>query len=167
MRLLLSILIVSLTNFVFSQDSLLKISTQSDVLVRTYQIMKQLPDSIYQMKIVSGKKMEIISLNAQQLDLSTNNYRQLFKRTPGIYVSEHDASGLQASISTRGLSANRSWEFNMRQNGYDIAADPSGYPETYYTPTLDAVAKVDVYRGSSALQYGTQFGGMINYQFKE
>ena len=137
------------------------------MVVRTYQIVKQLPDSIYLMKIVSGKKMESISLNSQQLDLSTNNYRQLFKRTPGMYVSEHDASGLQTSISTRGLSANRSWEFNMRQNGYDIAADPSGYPETYYTPTLDAVAKVDVYRGSSALQYGTQFGGMINYQFKD
>ena len=166
-RLLLSLLIISLTTYVFSQDSLLKISTQNDVLVRTYQIMKQLPDSIYQMKIVSGKKMEIISLNSQQLDLSTNNYRQLFKRTPGMYVSDHDASGLQTSISTRGLSANRSWEFNMRQNGYDIAADPSGYPETYYTPTLDAVSKVEVHRGSSALQYGTQFGGMINYQFKD
>jgi len=159
--------LVCLSTHLFSQDSTLKVSTQSDVVVRTYQIVKQLPDSIYQMKIVSGKKMESISLNSQQLDLSTNNYRQLFKRTPGMYVSEHDASGLQTSISTRGLSANRSWEFNMRQNGYDIAADPSGYPETYYTPTLDAVAKVDVYRGSSALQYGTQFGGMINYQFKD
>ena len=167
MRFLLSFVVVTLTTCVFSQDSLLKISTQSDVLVRTYQSYKQVPDSIYQMKIVSGKKMEIISLNAQQMDLSTNNYRQLFKRTPGIYVSEHDASGLQTSISTRGLSANRSWEFNMRQNGYDIAADPSGYPESYYTPTLDAVSKVEVYRGSSALQYGTQFGGMINYQFKD
>ncbi|MEY3585506.1 MAG: hypothetical protein RLZZ243_570, partial [Bacteroidota bacterium] len=159
--------LVVLSSRLFAQDSILKISTQSDVVVRTYQIVKQLPDSIYLMKIVSGKKMESISLNSQQLDLSTNNYRQLFKRTPGMYVSEHDASGLQTSISTRGLSANRSWEFNMRQNGYDIAADPSGYPETYYTPTLDAVAKVDVYRGSSALQYGTQFGGMINYQFKD
>jgi len=167
MRFLLSLVLVSTSTELFSQDSLLKISTQSDVVVRTYQIVKQLPDSIYLMKIVSGKKMESISLNSQQLDLSTNNYRQLFKRTPGMYVSEHDASGLQTSISTRGLSANRSWEFNMRQNGYDIAADPSGYPESYYTPTLDAVAKVDVYRGSSALQYGTQFGGMINYQFKD
>jgi Fe(3+) dicitrate transport protein len=166
-RILFSIAILGLSTPLFSQDSILKISTQSDVLVRTYQMMKQLPDSTYNMKIVAGKKMEIISLNALQLDLSTNNYRQLFKRTPGIYVSEHDASGLQASISTRGLSANRSWEFNMRQNGYDIAADPSGYPESYYTPTLDAVSKVEVHRGSSALQYGTQFGGMINYQFKD
>ena len=167
MRYRFLLVLVCLSTQLFSQDSTLKISTQSDVVVRTYQIAKQLPDSIYLMKIVSGKKMESISLNSQQLDLSTNNYRQLFKRTPGLYVSEHDATGLQTSISTRGLSANRSWEFNMRQNGYDIAADPSGYPETYYTPTLEAVAKVDVYRGSSALQFGTQFGGMINYQFKD
>jgi Fe(3+) dicitrate transport protein len=166
-RIFFSIAILGLSSPLFSQDSILKISTQSDVLVRTYQMIKQLPDSTYNMKIVSGKKMEVISLNAFQLDLSTNNYRQLFKRTPGIYVSEHDASGLQTSISTRGLSANRSWEFNMRQNGYDIAADPSGYPESYYTPALDAVSKVEVHRGSSALQYGTQFGGMINYQFKD
>jgi Fe(3+) dicitrate transport protein len=167
MRYRFLLVLVCLSTQLFSQDSTLKTSTQSDVVVRTYQIAKQLPDSIYLMKIVSGKKMESISLNSQQLDLSTNNYRQLFKRTPGLYVSEHDASGLQTSISARGLSANRSWEFNMRQNGYDIAADPSGYPESYYSPTLDAVAKVDVYRGSSALQYGTQFGGMINYQFKD
>ena len=167
MRYRFLLVLVCLSTQLFSQDNTLKTSTQSDVVVRTYQIAKQLPDSIYLMKIVSGKKIESISLNSQQLDLSTNNYRQLFKRTPGLYVSEHDASGLQTSISARGLSANRSWEFNMRQNGYDIAADPSGYPEAYYSPTLDAVAKVDVYRGSSALQYGTQFGGMINYQFKD
>lgn len=166
-RLLLSFLILGLSTTLFSQDSILKITTQNDVIIRTYTVYKQVPDSLYSMKIVSGKKMELITLNSTQLDLSTNNYRQLFKRTPGLYVSEHDASGLQTSISTRGLSANRSWEFNMRQNGYDIAADPSGYPESYYSPTLDAVAKVEVYRGSSALQYGTQFGGMINYQFKD
>lgn len=164
---LFSFLMVCISFSIFSQDSLMKISTQNDVLVRTYQNFKQAPDSVYQLKIVSGKKMEIIHLNAQHFDLSTNNYRQVFKRTPGIYVSEHDASGLQTSISSRGLSANRSWEFNMRQNGYDIAADPSGYPESYYTPTLDAVSKIEVYRGSAALQYGTQFGGMINYQFKD
>ena len=167
MRYNLLFILTSLSSLLFAQDSLLKISTQNEVITRVYQQSKQTPDSIYQLKIVSGKKMEIVFLNPQQLDLSTNNYRQVFKRTPGIYVSEHDASGLQTSISSRGLSANRSWEFNMRQNGYDIAADPSGYPESYYTPTLDAVSKVEVYRGSSALQYGTQFGGMINYQFKD
>ena len=139
----------------------------SEVIVRTYVQSKTMPDSIYNMRIVAGKKFEVVSLTSKDIDLSTNNYRQAFRKTPGIFVSEHDASGLQTSISTRGLSANRSWEFNMRQNGYDIAADPSGYAEAYYSPTLDAVANVQIYRGSSALQYGSQFGGMINYQLKE
>lgn len=150
----------------YAQDSLINTIT-TDVIVRNYPLNKIFPDSIYGMNIVAGKKMEVLFLNVRDMDLSTNNYRQVFRKTPGIFVSDHDASGLQTSISTRGLSANRSWEFNMRQNGYDIAADPSGYPEAYYSPTLDAVASIEVYRGSSALQYGSQFGGMINYQLKD
>lgn len=139
----------------------------SEVVVKAYQNSKWIPDSMFNMRIVAGKKVEVISLNSKEVDLSTNIYRQAFRKTPGIFVSEHDATGLQTSISTRGLSANRSWEFNMRQNGYDISADPSGYAEAYFSPTLDAVATIQVYRGSSALQYGSQFGGMINYQIKE
>jgi Fe(3+) dicitrate transport protein len=157
-------LILAAIHTTFGQDNN-KIT--ADVLVRTYPLNKITPDSIYGMRIVAGKKMEVVLLNGREMDLSTNNYRQVFRKTPGIFVSDHDASGLQTSISTRGLSANRSWEFNMRQNGYDIAADPSGYAESYYTPTLDAVANIEVFRGSSALQYGSQFGGMINYQYKD
>ncbi|MFZ9583172.1 MAG: TonB-dependent receptor plug domain-containing protein [Crocinitomicaceae bacterium] len=148
----------------FAQDSARQ---TADVIIRTYYQSKILPDSIYQMNIVSGKKMEVVLLSQRNVDASSNAYRQAFRKSPGIFVSEHDPSGLQTSISTRGLSANRSWEFNMRQNGYDIAADPSGYPEAYYSPTLDAVSSIEVYRGSSALQYGTQFGGLINYQLKD
>lgn len=147
-----------------AQDS---VRLTADVIVRTFYRTKFLPDSIFQMNIVSGKKVEVVLLNPRYIDASSNAYRQAFRKTPGIFVSEHDASGLQTSISTRGLSANRSWEFNMRQNGYDIAADPSGYPEAYFSPTMDAVASIEVYRGSSALQYGTQFGGLINYQLKD
>lgn len=152
------------TPTVFAQNAELQ---TSEIIVRSYLQTKIMPDSIYNMRIVAGKKFEVISLTSKDVDLSTNNYRQAFRKTPGIFVSEHDASGLQTSISTRGLSANRSWEFNMRQNGYDVAADPSGYAEAYYSPTLDAVASLHVYRGSSVLQYGSQFGGMINYQLKD
>ncbi len=61
------------------------------------------------------------------------------------------------------LSPNRSWEFNVRQNGYDIAADPFGYPEAYYNPQLQAVQRIEIVRGQGSLQYGPQFGGLINY----
>ena len=163
-RAIFSLCLLSLMITPFAQDSARQ---TADVIIRTYYQSKILPDSIYQMNIVSGKKMEVVLLSQRNVDASSNAYRQAFRKSPGIFVSEHDPSGLQTSISTRGLSANRSWEFNMRQNGYDIAADPSGYPEAYYSPTLDAVSSIEVYRGSSALQYGTQFGGLINYQLKD
>jgi Fe(3+) dicitrate transport protein len=54
----------------------------------------------------------------------------------------------------------------MRQNGYDISSDVFGYPEAYYTPPADAVAKIEILKGASSLQYGPQFGGMINYVFE-
>jgi hypothetical protein len=42
------------------------------------------------------------------------------------------------SIGVRGLSPNRSWELNTRQNGYDISSDVFGYP-AYYNPPMEAV----------------------------
>jgi Fe(3+) dicitrate transport protein len=89
--------------------------------------------------------------------------RQVLAKVPGIHVWESDPSGIQIGIAARGLSPNRSWEFNIRQNGYDIAADPFGYPEAYYNPQLQAVQRIEVVRGAGALQYGAQFGGMVNY----
>ena len=89
--------------------------------------------------------------------------RQVMAKVAGIHMWESDPSGIQIGIAARGLSPNRSWEFNIRQNGYDIAADPFGYPEAYYNPQLQAVQRIEVVRGQGALQYGPQFGGMVNY----
>jgi Fe(3+) dicitrate transport protein len=87
-------------------------------------------------------------------------------KTPGIHIWESDPSGIQIGIAARGLSPNRSWEFNIRQNGYDIAADPFGYPEAYYNPQLQSVQRIEIVRGQGSLQYGPQFGGMVNYILK-
>jgi Fe(3+) dicitrate transport protein len=92
--------------------------------------------------------------------------RQVLAKVPGIHIWESDPSGIQIGIAARGLSPNRSWEFNVRQNGYDIAADPFGYPEAYYNPQLQAVQRIEIVRGQGALQYGPQFGGMVNYILK-
>ena len=89
--------------------------------------------------------------------------RQVLAKVPGIHIWESDPSGIQIGIAARGLSPNRSWEFNIRQNGYDIAADPFGYPEAYYNPQLQAVQRIEVVRGQGSLQYGPQFGGLVNY----
>ena len=123
---------------------------------------QQMPE-IVGTNIYAGKKNALIVLDNVQGNVVTNTMRQVLAKVPGIHVWESDPSGIQIGIAARGLSPNRSWEFNVRQNGYDIAADPFGYPEAYYNPQLQAVQRIEIVRGQGSLQYGPQFGGMVNY----
>lgn len=117
--------------------------------------------------IYSGKKNEVVKLSTAAANLAQNNSRQIFAKVPGVQVWESDGSGVQMGIATRGLSPNRMWEFNTRQNGYDIAADPFGYPEAYFTPSVESLDRIEVIRGAASLQYGPQFGGVVNYIKKQ
>ncbi|MBL7963489.1 MAG: TonB-dependent receptor [Flavobacteriales bacterium] len=116
--------------------------------------------------ILAGKRTESITLAALDADLSLNHARQVFGKVPGVTVWENDGSGIQLAIAARGLSPNRSWEFNMRQDGADISADAFGYPEAYYTPPMEGVERIDVVRGAASLAYGPQFGGLVNFIMK-
>ena len=116
--------------------------------------------------IYAGKKSEVILLNDINANLATNNPRQVFAKVAGINIFENDGAGIQLGIGGRGLNPNRVSNFNTRQNGYDISADALGYPESYYTPPTEALDRIEVIRGAASLQYGTQFGGFINFKFK-
>ncbi|MCG9880431.1 MAG: TonB-dependent receptor [Bacteroidia bacterium] len=117
--------------------------------------------------IYEAKKTELIVLKDLLANTATNNPRQVFAKVPGLNIWESDQAGLQLGVGGRGLSPNRTSNFNTRQNGYDISADALGYPETYYTPPMEALEKIEVVRGAASLQYGTQFGGMLNFVFKK
>lgn len=117
--------------------------------------------------INAAKKNELIKLDNIDANLAMNNSRQIFGRTPGISVWENDGSGIQLGVASRGLSPNRSWEFNVRMNGYDITPDPMGYPEAYYTPPMEVVDRIEIVRGASSLQYGPQFGGLMNFVLRK
>lgn len=116
--------------------------------------------------IVSGKKNEVLIVKNQASDLSSNNARLIFAKVPGLSVWENDASGMQVNVATRGLSPNRSWDFNVRQNGYDISSEVFGYPEAYFQPPAEALDRIEIIRGASSLSYGPQLGGMLNYILK-
>jgi Fe(3+) dicitrate transport protein len=111
--------------------------------------------------LLQARKVEIISINNTSGNLVTNSARQIFSSIPGVQIWEQDAT--QVGIATRGFSPNRSWEFNVRQNGYDVSADPLGYPEAYYAPAFEAIEKIEFIRGSASLAFGPQPGGMVNY----
>ncbi len=123
---------------------------------------QQMPE-IVGTNIYAGKKNALIVMDNVKGNVVTNNMRQVLAKVPGIHIWESDPSGIQIGIAARGLSPNRSWEFNVRQNGYDIAADPFGYPEAYYNPQLQGVQRIEIVRGAGSLQYGPQFGGLVNY----
>jgi len=117
--------------------------------------------------IYAAKKTEVIVLEDVTANLATNNARQVFAKVAGLNIWESDAAGIQLGIGARGLNPKRTTEFNTRQNGYDMSADALGYPESYYTPPTEALEKIEVVRGAASLQYGTQFGGMINFVLKK
>ena len=113
-----------------------------------------------------GKKTEVINIEKLIGNKAANNARQAFSKVPSLNIWESDNAGLQLDIGGRGLSPRRSSNFNIRQNGYDISADPLGYPESYYNPPLQSVKQIEVVRGAGALQYGSQFGGLVNFKLK-
>ncbi|MDH7446972.1 TonB-dependent receptor domain-containing protein [Aquimarina sp. 2201CG14-23] len=117
--------------------------------------------------IYAGKKSEVVLLSNVQGNLASNNARQIYAQVAGLNIYENSTGGLQLNIGGRGLDPNRTANFNTRQNGYDISADVLGYPESYYTPPAEALGEIQVVRGAASLQYGTQFGGLINFKMKQ
>tara|TARA_B100001250_G_scaffold334074_1_gene299870 strand:+ start:11245 stop:13677 length:2433 start_codon:yes stop_codon:yes gene_type:complete len=113
--------------------------------------------------IYAGKKSEVINLEKSNASLGLNNSRQIYNQITGLNIYQNDDAGLQLNIGGRGLDPNRTSNFNTRKNGYDISADVLGYPESYYTPPAEALEKIEIIRGAASLQYGTQFGGLINF----
>ncbi|SHG81131.1 Fe(3+) dicitrate transport protein [Chryseolinea serpens] len=125
-----------------------------------------LPD-VAGMNIFAGKKTDVINLRNGDANLPQNVGRTIFARMPGVNLWDMDGAGTQMNIGTRGTDAHRSIEMNMRQNGYNTNSDMFGYPENHYTAPMQGVKQVQLVRGSAALQFGSQFGGMMNYVMKE
>ncbi|MEO0573482.1 MAG: TonB-dependent receptor [Bacteroidota bacterium] len=117
--------------------------------------------------IYAGKKTEVVLVGNIPGNLAANNPRQLYNQVAGLNIFDYGDAGLQLNIGGRGLDPNRTANFNVRQNGYDISADALGYPESYYTPPAEALDQIQVVRGAASLQYGPQFGGLVNFKFKK
>lgn len=114
--------------------------------------------------IYASKKTELVRIEGANFDAGANNPRQVFAQVTGLNIYEGSDGGLQLNIGGRGLDPNRSSNFNVRQNGYDISADVLGYPESYYTPPTEALEQIEVVKGAASLQYGTQFGGLLQFR---
>ena len=116
--------------------------------------------------IYAGKKSEVIEVASLDANLAEKNPRQIFSKVPGIFVYDMDGAGNQVNIATRGLDPHRGWEFNNRKDGFITNSDMYGYPASHFSVPMEAVQRVELVRGTGSLQYGAQFGGMLNYVTK-
>lgn len=147
----------------------LKVQELSEIVLSAKRkevfLLKRMED-FEQTEIYAGKKNEVILVEQSMGNLASNNSRQIYNQIPGLNIYQNDDAGLQLNVGGRGLDPNRTSNFNTRQNGYDISADVLGYPESYYTPPAEGLEAIQIIRGAASLQYGTQFGGLINFKLK-
>lgn len=120
-----------------------------------------------QMLINETHGSEVVRLSKELIPVGDKNARQMLVRVPGVMVYDMDGTGNQINVSVRGLDPHRSWEFNIRQNGILLNSDLYGYPASHYNPPMEAIADIQFIHGTSALQYGAEFGGLINYVLKQ
>ena len=151
-----------------SQNAKVEVKSQNlkEVIVNGIKIirgtghMPEIRDGI----IYAGKKNEVIIVDSLDANKAINNTRQILGRIPGLNIVETESGGFTANgIGTRGLNPIQSIEMNIRQNGYNISADIYGYNESYYIPPMEAVQRIEIVRGAASLQFGAQFGGLVNY----
>ncbi|HEV2840242.1 MAG TPA: TonB-dependent receptor plug domain-containing protein [Chthoniobacterales bacterium] len=112
-------------------------------------------------RINSGKKTNF----AKPEDLPTvvnNNYREVVATIPGLIVSEEPSSPI-VNFGYRGFDSQRSEFTQLLKDGISIKNEQFGFPESHYAPILDSVERIEFVRGGSALQYGCQPGGALNF----
>lgn len=151
------------------QDTLKNSKSLDSVIVISYlnqNIVRPLP-VVQGTYIFSGKKTEVIDLAQIPADITNKTGRQLFAKIPGVFVYDMDGAGNQINIASRGLDPHRGWEFNIRKDGILTNSDMYGYPASHYSMPLESISRIELVRGTGSLQYGAQFGGMLNYITKQ
>ena len=115
-------------------------------------------------RINAGKKTSFVK--PQEFPtFAGNDYREVMATTPGIIVSEEPQSPI-INFGYRGLNSQRSEFMQVLKDGVSIKNEQFGFPETHYTPILDAVDRIELIRAGAALQFGPQPGGALNFVMK-
>lgn len=115
----------------------------------------------------TGKNLDIVHFKNRAITYAEKYGRQVFSKVPGAFIYDMDGTGNQVNVSIRGLDPHRMWEFNVRKDGIMTNTDIYGYPASHYSVPMEAIDRIELVKGTAALQYGAQFGGMLNYITKK
>lgn len=169
MKLKLTLVLVIISYHAIAQTKQTDSLKLDEVIINSINKQRDISrlDSIKGTYIFSGKKTEVIKLVNKDFAITEKYGRQIFAKIPGVFVYDMDGTGNQVNISTRGLDPHRGWEFNIRKDGIVTNSDMYGYPASHYNIPMEAVEQIELVRGTGSLQYGAQFGGMLNYVSKK
>lgn len=139
-------------------------------VIETIEVIGNYPDSsmsgtlptLQNGRIFAGKKTTLVNLDEQPVFVEPN-LRQMFARTPGLFVSEQRIPSIY-NVNYRGLGNPHESEFvAFFQNNVPLAADLFGYPTIYYMPAAQRVEQIEFVRGGAGLVYGPQIGPVVNF----
>ncbi len=91
--------------------------------------------------------------------------QEMLEHIPGITGYADDGIGnSRISIGVRGLNPRRSSRVLILEDGVPIQPALYVYPNMYYNPPVERIDRLEVIKGSGAINFGPQtMGGVINY----
>ncbi len=156
-----------MSNYALAQISEAQVSEVDRIVVRGFDVnpveYPALPE-VEGTRINSGKKTSFVKPE-EFPEIANNSFREALATTPGLLVSEEPSSPI-INLGYRGLDSQRSETLQVLKDGLSIKNEQFGFPETHYTPILDAVERIEFIRAGASLQFGPQPGGAINFVTK-
>ena len=138
-------------------------------------------DAVLEIQPIAMSRLEIISdaiapyqklpgaatvMNMQTIKLvNPIGTQEMLEHIPGINGYADDGIGnSRISISVRGLNPRRSSRVLILEDGVPIQPALYVYPNMYYNPPAERIDRLEVIKGSGAINFGPQtMGGVINY----
>lgn len=91
--------------------------------------------------------------------------QEMLEYVPGVNGFADDGMGnSRLNIGVRGLNPRRSSRVLVLEDGIPIQPAPYIYANMYYNPPTERIERIEVLKGSAAIEYGPQtMGGVVNY----
>jgi Fe(3+) dicitrate transport protein len=129
------------------------------------------PTVLETIRVIGGSEEDLVLPTAPQKvskekmeTFKFTDVNRALKQSSGVYVREEDGQGLRPNIGLRGTNPDRSKKITLLEDGILIGPAPYSAPAAYYTPLMNRIESLEVYKGFSAVPFGpNSVGGAINY----